>query len=782
MSRTTLHTVDVEYSADSVEWCPIGGSQHILACGTYQLADNPEIKEGDQESDVPKARLGRLLLYNFNTSQPKTSLTEIYRLDMPAVLDMKWCHNSLCDRPTLAVGNASGELLLYGLHDIDGSSICEQMECFQAVEDGLCLSLDWSTGKYPSQTPEIVFSDSKGMIGIIDATSSPKVQPIKWKAHDFEAWIAAYDYHDTNILYSGGDDCKFKGWDKRMETTFPTFTSKRHSMGVCSIQSSKHRDNIIATGSYDENILLWDSRNWKHPLSETSVGGGVWRLKWHPKDPNILLAACMHNGFHVLDCTTISEDSQPIIAYYMNHTSLAYGADWCYLDTTPTNMSHPVEQDINKQSDSEHCDTGEQEVNSVCQMYQIEDIKYQLQETKSEKQNTYPGLTENKNKVVENGNKWHEDSKPKKDKASSAFLPVYKSIRDIPRYQEYVYEPFHVKPPLFISKDDRDIFYKNPQAMSNMEPVTKDKLRGVIEIIEDGSFNVEFKNIKMAYEPEFNCGWNSNRSFFYKERDFSKRSRNVRGLFPLNVPEGYAFQLFLNGVLPKIIQALNVIRCPDVRLLLETPVDGIIYEILDKLNLTNQVVFHAEKDPTPYVGDHMIFGCIAPPLHPQLWQAMRHHLGVSDEQKYNQNHATVVLITRDHARNKGREIQNTEAVQKYLSERYKNNFKIFNGGMNLEESQNFFSHTRIILGVHGGAFFNLYFAPKTTTIVEIVPMNDDGSVIPPSLTNSHTIVWMMANMIGQPYWRIRANPLDSKGNLEVDIDKLDAILKTIDNS
>ena len=31
--------IDTEYSADSVEWCPLTGYTDILVCGTYQLAD-----------------------------------------------------------------------------------------------------------------------------------------------------------------------------------------------------------------------------------------------------------------------------------------------------------------------------------------------------------------------------------------------------------------------------------------------------------------------------------------------------------------------------------------------------------------------------------------------------------------------------------------------------------------------------------------------------------------------------------------------------------------------
>lgn len=80
--------------------------------------------------------------------------------------------------------------------------------------------------------------------------------------------------------------------------------------------------------SYDERLLLWDKRQMKTWTSETPLGGGVWKLKWEPNDGRHLLAATMHNGFHIIG----SIASTPhIVASYEEHSSLAYGCDWSHL-------------------------------------------------------------------------------------------------------------------------------------------------------------------------------------------------------------------------------------------------------------------------------------------------------------------------------------------------------------------------------------------------------------------------------------------------------------------
>jgi diphthamide biosynthesis protein 7 len=72
------------------------------------------------------------------------------------------------------------------------------------------------------------------------------------------------------------------------------------------------------------------------PLVQGDVGGGAWRVKWHPSPSRKedLLVAGMHDGFKVVKAH--GEDvAWEIVKRFDDHKSLAYGVDWSY---TPSDV------------------------------------------------------------------------------------------------------------------------------------------------------------------------------------------------------------------------------------------------------------------------------------------------------------------------------------------------------------------------------------------------------------------------------------------------------------
>jgi hypothetical protein len=191
----------------------------------------------------------------------------------------------------------------------------------------------------------------------------------EWQAHDLEAWAVAFDPWRPPALYTGSDDASLKLWDLRTVSGVARRSSyssgsgggggggaaaapaaapalllcdkRTHAAGVTCISPHPWREHILATGSYDERVRLWDARRPRTPLAELDVGGGAWRLQWRPSQGgkgsgggDLLLAACMYNGFSVLRADGFGGGQEAtqlgleVVERYEAHESIAYGCDW----------------------------------------------------------------------------------------------------------------------------------------------------------------------------------------------------------------------------------------------------------------------------------------------------------------------------------------------------------------------------------------------------------------------------------------------------------------------
>ncbi|KIY71628.1 WD40 repeat-like protein [Cylindrobasidium torrendii FP15055 ss-10] len=314
---------DTVWPADSAEFCPNEGFTDVFAVGTYKLEEDEEKVNGHQQ------RRGQCMLFKMN--EDETDFAKIGpSFKFAAVLDLKWCHR---DVATLAVADSESNVALLEW-DTD-EKVMKQTQSLAVTSStaNLCLSIDWSNRRTGgSGLGSLAVSLSNGSLAVLRESMTGELGVDRiWHGHDFEPWIAAWNYWDTNILFSGGDDLQLKGWDIRTDLSQPAFVNKRFEAGVTTIQSHPHVEHLIAVGGYNNIVQLFDVRMPSRALCGVDVGGGAWRVKWHPsaarKDD--LLVACMHDGCKVVNFTNSWKEGQTT-SRFDKHESMAYGADWSY--------------------------------------------------------------------------------------------------------------------------------------------------------------------------------------------------------------------------------------------------------------------------------------------------------------------------------------------------------------------------------------------------------------------------------------------------------------------
>jgi len=327
---TLYHEVKLDLHADVADWNPNPGYEGTLAAGTYQLDESTQVRHGKLYIYDVKESID---CNTISSSSSSSSMNPSVVMDLPAqgIFDLQWVPGELGGSHTVvAMALADGSVRL-----VDPLSEHEEVEIYTC--DSMALTVDTIRDHDGSLLCTSSFSD--GGVRVFRYTEDG-VHPLSdWKAHSLEAWVSIWSRMDDKkgtIVYSGGDDAQFQAWDIRVpESPGRVFLDKKtHQAGVCCISEIESDPNIILTGSYDERIRLWDWRNSSRPVCtlEHKTGGGVWRLKPHPRDPRLLLTACMHNGFVVYRIDSRGEEAWTIkeCEHYPHQQTLAYGASWSH--------------------------------------------------------------------------------------------------------------------------------------------------------------------------------------------------------------------------------------------------------------------------------------------------------------------------------------------------------------------------------------------------------------------------------------------------------------------
>lgn len=94
---------DTIYPADTVEWCPISGFDHLFVCGTYKL------------DETNKSKTGAINLLSLD-DQSKIKL--IQSIPEDAVLDLKWNSRAVSGKILLAAALSGKHVRIYSLGEL----------------------------------------------------------------------------------------------------------------------------------------------------------------------------------------------------------------------------------------------------------------------------------------------------------------------------------------------------------------------------------------------------------------------------------------------------------------------------------------------------------------------------------------------------------------------------------------------------------------------------------------------------------------------------------------
>lgn len=204
-----------------------------------------------------------------------------------ALLDL---HFSPHDPSLLAVAGSTGCLQLFRLSSATSPTpSLDPLATYQYFDPAiLALSLAW----HPVDAHKLGVTASDGGVYVVstdvegDEARGTGKQVLE---HELEAWTSIFS-HDGSALYSGGDDASLRSStlevseEQQQDDEFTPIQwqdRRSHQAGVTAILPLASEENILITGSYDDNIRVLHAPlvGRKQILAEENLEAGVWRLK-----------------------------------------------------------------------------------------------------------------------------------------------------------------------------------------------------------------------------------------------------------------------------------------------------------------------------------------------------------------------------------------------------------------------------------------------------------------------------------------------------------------------
>ncbi|XP_063676656.1 histone-binding protein RBBP4-like [Bolinopsis microptera] len=134
-----------------------------------------------------------------------------------------------------------------------------------------------------------------------------------FRAHTAVIEDVAWNPLHPTTFGSVADDKKLMIWDTRESVqTKPVHSIEAHSKEVNCLSFNPYSEYILATGSADKTVALWDMRNLKIKLhSFESHKDEIFNVQWSPHNETILASSGSDRRLLVWDLARIGEEQSP---------------------------------------------------------------------------------------------------------------------------------------------------------------------------------------------------------------------------------------------------------------------------------------------------------------------------------------------------------------------------------------------------------------------------------------------------------------------------------------
>lgn len=316
--------------------------------------------------------------------------------------------------------------------------------------------------------------------------------------------------------------------------------------------------------------------------------------------------------------------------------------------------------------------------------------------------------------------------------------------------------PFYWDIPNGLNKTWRDWFWIQDENYRHFNDTQK-LVTGVVRIIKNGSFSGSFEKL-------------SNQTHYINMRGnptFTNKTDDDKVMY-ITGHEIQYFQHFFDNGIPQIMLMLfaSQLKPSDVTIRLSGCNSHTITNTLKMSGFKNIII-----SSRSFTASTLILPEIVPVIHPLYHRNFRKYLNLNFTD-FNK----IIFISRtqtDGCKNQ-RIIQNQDKLCDAMFKKYGDNFVLFKAkNNNNENTVGLFSKAAAIIGAHGGAMYNQMFSPTNASIIEIMPIGEDGLYVGQASRNSmppfaHLAIHTNAVMLGQKFYRYYQPTSLSAGNMVID--------------